>query len=84
MADLCLGLLVQAKTIEREPLLAQEPQTDTLARNRRYGGHTHVNRLRANALKGALSKLRRTIVERRARGSLEDNLKNVKRRLEEN
>jgi len=44
----------------------------------------YVNRSRANALKGALSKLRRTIVERRARGSLEDNLKNVKRRLEEN
>jgi len=44
----------------------------------------YVNRSRANALKGALSKLRRTIVERRARGSLEENLKNVKRRLEEN
>jgi hypothetical protein len=44
----------------------------------------YVNRSRANALKGAFSKLRRAIVERRARGSLEDNLKNVKRRLEEN
>ena len=44
----------------------------------------YVNRSRANALMGALSKLRRTIVERRARGSLEENLKNVKRRLEEN
>lgn len=44
----------------------------------------YVNRSRANALKGALSKLRRSIVERRARGSLEENLKNVKRRLEEN
>jgi hypothetical protein len=32
----------------------------------------------------ALTKLRRSIVERRARGSLEENLKNVKRRLEEN
>jgi hypothetical protein len=44
----------------------------------------YVNRSRANALKGAFSKLRRSIVERRARGSLEENLKNVKRRLEEN
>ena len=44
----------------------------------------YVNRSRANALKGALAKLRRSIVERRARGSLEENLKNVKRRLEEN
>jgi hypothetical protein len=43
----------------------------------------YVNRSRANALKGAFSKLRRSIVERRARGSLEENLKNVKRRLEE-
>jgi hypothetical protein len=42
----------------------------------------YVNRSRANALKGSFSKLRRSIVERRARGSLEDNLKNVKRRLE--
>jgi hypothetical protein len=44
----------------------------------------YVNRSRANALKGAFAKLRRSIVERRARGSLEENLKNVKRRLEEN
>jgi hypothetical protein len=43
----------------------------------------YVNRSRANALKGSLAKLRRSIVERRARGSLEENLKNVKRRLEE-
>jgi hypothetical protein len=43
----------------------------------------YVNRSRANALKGAFAKLRRSIVERRARGSLEENLKNVKRRLEE-
>jgi len=44
----------------------------------------YVNRSRANALKGALAKLRRSIVERRARGSLEENLRLVKRRLEEN
>ena len=44
----------------------------------------YVNRSRANALKGSLAKLRRSIVERRVRGSLEENLKNVKRRLEEN
>jgi hypothetical protein len=44
----------------------------------------YVNRSRANALKGAFAKLRRSIVERRVRGSLEENLKLVKRRLEEN
>jgi len=44
----------------------------------------YINRSRANALKGAFSKLRRSIVERRARGSLEENLRLVKRRLEEN
>jgi hypothetical protein len=44
----------------------------------------YINRSRANALKGALARLRRSIVERRARGSLEENLKLVKRRLEEN
>jgi hypothetical protein len=43
----------------------------------------YVNRSRANALKGSFAKLRRSIVERRARGSLEENLKNVKQRLEE-
>jgi len=42
----------------------------------------YMNRSRANALKGALSGLRRAIVERRAKGSLEENLKNTKSRLE--
>jgi hypothetical protein len=42
----------------------------------------YVNRSRASAMKGAFSGLRRAIVERRAKGSLEDNLKRVKLRLE--
>jgi hypothetical protein len=42
----------------------------------------YVNRSRANALKGRFSGLRRSIVERRATGSMEDNLKTVKTRLE--
>jgi hypothetical protein len=42
----------------------------------------YVNRSRASALKGSFSGLRRSIVERRAKGSLEDNLKTVKIRLE--
>jgi len=42
----------------------------------------YVNRSRANALKGALAGLRRSIVERHARGSLEDNLVNLKFKLE--
>ena len=40
------------------------------------------NRTRANALKGGFSGLRRMLVERRARGSLEENLKNIKNQLE--
>jgi hypothetical protein len=40
------------------------------------------NRSRANALKGGFSSLRRAIVERRARSSLEENLKNLKILLE--
>lgn len=44
----------------------------------------YVNRSRANALKGTLSGLRRAIVERRARGSLDENLKGTKARLEKN
>jgi hypothetical protein len=49
------------------------------------GGGFHLiylNRSRADALKGGLSGLRRAIVERRARGSLEQNLKAIKTRLE--
>ena len=40
------------------------------------------NRTRANALKGGFSGLRRMLVERRARGSLEENLRNIKVELE--
>jgi hypothetical protein len=42
----------------------------------------YVNRSRASALRGAFSRIRRSIVERRVRGSLEENLREVKRRLE--
>jgi hypothetical protein len=40
------------------------------------------NRSRANALKGGFSGLRRMLVERRARGSLDENLRNLKIALE--
>ncbi|MBI3401084.1 MAG: hypothetical protein HY048_06660 [Acidobacteria bacterium] len=40
------------------------------------------NRFRANALKGGWSALRRSIVERRARGGLEESLKTIKNQLE--
>jgi hypothetical protein len=42
----------------------------------------YVNRSRADALKGAFSGFRRSIVERRARASLEENLRLTKSRLE--
>jgi hypothetical protein len=42
----------------------------------------YVNRSRADALKGGLAGLRRSIVERRARGSLEESLKRIKLQLE--
>jgi hypothetical protein len=42
----------------------------------------YANRSRASALKGMLSKVRRSIVERRAKNSLEENLKATKERLE--
>jgi hypothetical protein len=42
----------------------------------------YANRSRANALKGGLSVLRRSIVERRARGALDESLKTIKARLE--
>ena len=43
----------------------------------------YVNRSRANALKGAFSAFRRSIVERRAKSSLEKNLKATRIRLEQ-
>jgi len=42
----------------------------------------YANRARANALKGRLSGLRRSIVARRARAALDDSLKTIKIRLE--
>jgi hypothetical protein len=42
----------------------------------------YANRSRANALKGSFSGFRRSIVERRARGSLEESLKTIKMQLE--
>lgn len=42
----------------------------------------YANRSRANALKGAFAGIRRTLVQRRARSSLEDNLRAIKTRLE--
>ena len=42
----------------------------------------YVNRSRVNALKGPLARRRRAIVERCSKSSLEENLKNVKLRLE--
>ena len=42
----------------------------------------YMNRARANALRGAFSRIRRSIVERRTRASLDENLNEVKRRLE--
>jgi hypothetical protein len=42
----------------------------------------YANRSRASALKGMLSRVRRSIVERRAKNSLEENLKTMKEKLE--
>lgn len=42
----------------------------------------YVNRSRANALKGVFSSLRRSIVERRARNALDEQLRELKRTLE--
>jgi hypothetical protein len=42
----------------------------------------YVNRSRASALRGAFARIRRSIVERRAKGSLEENLRSVKAKLE--
>ena len=43
----------------------------------------YENRSRASALKGAFSGLRRSIVERRVKGSLEESLRSIKARLEQ-
>jgi hypothetical protein len=43
----------------------------------------YVNRSRANALKGLFAGLRQAIVVRRAKSSLDENLKSIKARLEE-
>jgi hypothetical protein len=42
----------------------------------------YVNRSRAYALKGPFAGLRRTIIERRAKGSVEENLRSMKLRIE--
>ena len=42
----------------------------------------YENRSRASALKGVFSGLRRSMVERRVKGSLEENLRSIKARLE--
>jgi hypothetical protein len=44
----------------------------------------YANRSRASALRGSFARIRRSIVERRVKGSLEDNLRAVKNRLESN
>ena len=43
----------------------------------------YMNRSRASALKGPFSSLRRSIVERRVKSSLDENLRLVKLRLED-
>jgi hypothetical protein len=42
----------------------------------------YANRSRVNALRGTLSALRKSMVERRARAALEQNLERLKARLE--
>jgi hypothetical protein len=42
----------------------------------------YANRSRASALRGSFARIRRSVVERRARNSLEENLRAVKNRLE--
>ena len=42
----------------------------------------YINRSRADALKGKAADLRRSVVERRSKGGIEDNLKQTKLRLE--
>ncbi|HEV3141254.1 MAG TPA: hypothetical protein VGY57_12090 [Vicinamibacterales bacterium] len=61
--------------------LAVTVATDSLADPTRFY-LVYANRSRASAMKGGLSGLRRSIVGRRARGSLEDSLKQIKAQLE--
>jgi len=42
----------------------------------------YANRSRASALRGSFARLRRSVVDRRVKGSLEENLRAVKVRLE--
>ena len=61
--------------------LAMTIATDSLASPAAFY-LVYGNRSRANALKGGFSSLRRLLVERRARGSLEENLRTLKIQLE--
>ena len=61
--------------------LAVSVASDSLADGNRFY-LVYANRSRASAMKGGLSGLRRSIVGRRARGSLEDSLKQIKAQLE--
>jgi len=61
--------------------LAVSVATDSLSNPNRFY-LVYVNRSRASAMKGGLSALRRAIVGRRARGGVEDSLKQIKAQLE--
>jgi hypothetical protein len=61
--------------------LAVSIASDSLSRAGRFY-LVYANRSRASAMKGAMSGLRRSMVGRRARGSIEDSLKQIKVRLE--
>ena len=56
----------------------------TIASRSKDGGFVlvYANRSHANALKGSFSALRRALVDRRVRGSLDQGLKTIKSRLE--
>ena len=61
--------------------LAVTVATDSIADANRFY-LIYANRSRASAMKGGLSGLRRSIVSRRARGGIEDSLKQIKAQLE--
>jgi hypothetical protein len=61
--------------------LAVAVVTDSMAGDSIYV--VYANRSRANALRGALSALRKSLVERRARSTLEQSLVRIKTRLEQ-
>jgi len=61
--------------------LAVSVATDSLSNPNRFY-LVYVNRSRASAMKGGLAGLRRSIVGRRARGGLEDSLRQIKAQLE--